>query len=303
MTRTVLRLAVCVLCCFFTAPAMAQAPACDAQPVAALPMVLLNGKILVIVQANGQSSFFAIDTGGFASSVSENLAARLKLKTFPIRTYMELRDFGEARADKYALLDSLQIGNLKAGADRYMVADLGPGIDGLIAPDYLRNFDLDFDFAASRLTLYKPGACSGHPPGATAFSAVDMDVSDQGHMRIPVLLDGKRVRAMVDTGAASTYLTATVARGSFDVAMGAAKGTVRGAANGTLAVAPHEFATLQIGDFTQKTPTIGLVERDSFENSAPLLLGMAQLRGFRFYVAYRERRMYVSQRPAQAAPP
>src|SRR6185503_3006877 len=128
----------------------------------------------------------------------------------------------------------------KGGEERLMVGDLGPGIDGFIAPDYLRNFDLDFDFAGGTLTLFRPGACGGHPPGAVEFAALEMGVTEEGHIPIPVTLDSKRYCALVDTGAGTSCINEGAAS-DFGVKLGERRGTVRGAANGVLEVEPHEF--------------------------------------------------------------
>jgi predicted aspartyl protease len=275
-------------------PALAQ-DRCSAEPAATLPLVLLNGKILVGVLVNDQPALFAIDTGGFASAVSESLAARLKLPTYGIRSYQTLSDLGGERAEKYARISSLVIGNQQVADERYMVADLGPGVDGFIAPDLLRNFDLDFDFAAQRLNLYRLRSCAGKPPGSGAFSAVEMDVTPQGHIRVPVMLDGKRLWAMVDTGASRTYIIASAARANFSVSMGPGVDTAQGASGGTAKIEPHDFQTLQIGEDVQRNPRLQLIARDEGFDKAPVLLGMQQIHGLRLFVAYRERKLYVSR--------
>jgi predicted aspartyl protease len=278
-------------------PALAQ-ERCTAEPVASLPMLPMNGHVLVPVQVNDQPFFFLVDTGGFATSVSANLVERLKLPTYWIRPRIIIEDAGGAQARQYARADSLVIGNLQDKGERYMVGqEFGPAEDGLIAPDYLRNFDLDFDFAAQRLNLYRPRACSGKPPGSGDFSAVDMDVTEQGHIRIPVTLDGKRLQAMLDTGAPGSIIAASEANANFAVqASDEQKRTITGGQGGKVEVGIHDFGKLEIGKFTQTGPRILVAADDKtrFDQSA-ILLGLRQLSGLRLFVSYRDRKLYVSR--------
>jgi clan AA aspartic protease (TIGR02281 family) len=289
MTRL---LGVALIGLALASPVMAQ-ERCAAQPVASLPIVILFGKVLVPVQVNDQPALFAIDTGGYASAVSETLVTRLGLKTGPIRSQVKLTDIGGEKADKFAIVAGLAIGNQLVKGERYMVAELGPGVDGFIAPDLLQNFDLDFNFAANQLDLYRRRACGGKPPGTAAFSTVAMDTSKGGHIRIPVTLNGKRVTALLDTGASETYITADYASASFGIGMVAEQGVTRGAVGGTLAFSQQEFQSLQIGDAVEHKPQLRVADRRNFD-WAPILLGMRHMQQHRLFVSYGEDKLYIA---------
>lgn len=277
-------------------PAMAQ-ERCTAEPVTTLPIVQLGGKVLVPVQVNDQPVLFAVDTGSNVSAISETVVQRMKLPTFPIRANTRVTGIGGVDATAYARINSLVLGNLKAEGDRYMVGPFDN--DGLLGSDYLRNFDLDFDFAANQLSLYRPRACAGGPPGSGSFSKLEMDVLRSGHVRIPVTLDGKPLWAMLDTGAPGTMITALAASSTFGIkASENGRITIGGATGGTTEIAPHTFDSLAIGDFSQASPTLAVAaDNDVRFEQSQLLLGMAQMRGLRLYLSYRERNLYVS-RPA-----
>jgi len=278
----------------FASPVLAQ-ESCAAKPVTSLPLLLQNNKVLVGVRVNDQPGFFILDTGGFASAVSERVVENLKLKTVPIRTHISIRDIGGERATRYAQAERLTIGNQLVSDERYMVINSAPGRDGLLAPDLLRNFDLDFDFAGRRVNLYRPRACAGKPPGSGSFSKVGMDVTKQGHIRIPVTLDGKRLMANVDTGAPSTAIIAPAARSNFGIRMGEKRTNAVGGAGGSVEMSPHEFQSLQIGDMVQQKPTLFLMDRDRAFEAAPILLGLEHLLPYRVFISYGERAFFLSR--------
>jgi predicted aspartyl protease len=290
------RLLCVALLALMASPGMAQ-ERCTAEPVATLPIVMLGGKVLVPVQINDQPVLFAVDTGSNVSAVSETVVSRMKLPTFPIRANTRVTGIGGVEATAYARIDSLVLGNLKASGERYMVGPFDS--DGLLGSDYLRNFDLDFDFAANQMSLYRPRACTDHPPGAGTFSRVEMDVLRSGHVRIPVTLDGKKLWAMLDTGAPGTLVTASAAASNFGVkAAEDRRFTIAGAPGGTTQIAPHMFESFAIGDFSEPLPVLAVAaDNDVRFQESQMLLGMAQLRGLRLYLSYRERNLYVS-RPA-----
>jgi predicted aspartyl protease len=285
----------------FVTAALAAAPVraqerCTAEPVASLPIVPMNGHVLVPVQVNDQPVLFLVDTGGFTTSVSGRLVERLKLPTYGLRPNVSIQDAGGKEARQYARTETFVVGNLQAKGERYTVGQFDPGEDGLLGPDYLRNFDLDFDFAGNRLSLYRPRACAGKPPGTSDYAAIDMDVTEQGHIRIPVTLDGKRLFAMVDTGAPGSLIAASEAKSNFGVQADSERRTITGGQGGTAEVGVHDFGSLEIGKTVQAMPRLLVAADDKTRfDQAAILLGMRQLRGLRLFIAYRERKLYVSR--------
>src|SRR5262249_37753039 len=151
-----------------------------------VPIDPAHGHVNVPVQVNGRSRTFAIDTGAFTSAISRSVVAEQDIKTYGIRG-VRIQDVGKKTAELYATLDEFIIGNQKAQSARMMVMEPG-GTDGLVGPDYLRNFDLDFDFATNTLNLFRHHPCSGRAVYWTDdYFVIPMDVTDQGHIRIDVM--------------------------------------------------------------------------------------------------------------------
>ncbi len=282
---------------------------CRLTLAASLPITMARGHITVPVRVNGILRSFAIDTGGFASSITQAVVSEQNLKTYGIH-HAHLRDIGGNDAELYASVDTLLIGNQKDDNARLMVMDTGGLADGLIAPDLLRNFDVEIDFANAVVNLFRPHPCSGRAVYWTDdYFTLPMDVTEQGHIRVDVMLDGKPMRALVDTGSPATLIGKDTAQSDFkvDQAQGnvenAAAGTMTGSSGGAIDAVPHRFTSLQLGGINIKNPVLLLAssDRNWRDEYSGLLLGMRDLRNFHLYVSYRERKLYLSRANAGAA--
>lgn len=280
-------------------PAAAQ-ERCAVAPADLLPFSFENGKVVMDVAVNGHPVRFAIDTGGYDSAVSARLAENMKLPVHLTVPGITTRDVGGTRAQRRAEVISLVVGKRSFARQRYAIADLPPGLDGLIAIDLLRGFDMDFDFAAGRLALYPQLACAGKPPGFAPFSAVLINLHgffSPRSIHVPVLLDGKSVTAVLDTGANRSYIVEQEARERFGVALDKNAGRARGTFGGVAQVSPQDFSTLQIGDVLLRRPTLYVIGEEEDQAAAPVLLGLDQLRYLRLFVSFRDRTLYVSRPP------
>ena len=167
-----------------------------------------------------------LDTGGVYSEISGATADELKLpvadrKLRPLRGVWRL-----VRARLPSA--TLEIGSLKADKAALVV---DPGLSssdktrvGILAPDILRHYDVHLDFGENTLTLLSPDHCEGkviYWP-ASAVAVVPMEVLSLGHIVITVVLDGKSVTAIIDTGASGSTLTIPAAETYFDLKLGSA---------------------------------------------------------------------------------
>jgi predicted aspartyl protease len=285
---------------------LAAAPApfpdgCKLQADAVLPATLAHGHVAVGVGVNGHPLSFMVDTGGFFSAIDGRAVERLGLQTHDIRDDILITDAGDKEVKHYARIDALTIGKTRAQGLTLMVLDLGAdGEDGALGPDLLRNFDVDFDFAQKTLILFKPHRCDEHVVYWTDdFSTVPFELTEQGHIRIPVTVNGKSLRAVLDTGAPSSFLGGDAAARLAPAAgfSGPAEGGVSGA-GGSLSFTSRGFDSLAIGSAQWKAPT--LLVRSTPQalsgESADMLIGMDVLSATHLYIDYRNRRLYISRR-------
>jgi clan AA aspartic protease (TIGR02281 family) len=265
---------------------------------AGLPFLPARGHIAVAVTVNGQPLHFIVDTGGFYSTITPAMVEQLGLHPANIRDDIKISDAGGAQARKFARIDDLVIGTTRARGVTLMIGNGGRGEDGALAPEMLRNFDLDFDMGARTLNLFKPHPCSDHAVYWTDdYSAVPFDITDQGHIRFAVTLNGVAMRAILDTGAPATLIGDEIAAPlhSQDTSDGAM--ALAGGSGGALQGSPRLFDDLVIGKFQFPQPTLLVTSKDSTWKSdgGQILLGLNIMQGLHFYIDYKRKVLYLSR--------
>jgi len=198
-------------------------------------------------------------------------------------------------------VDSFKLGSFEGKNFAFVAYSTSGGgeFDGTLAPDLFRNFDVELDFANQTMTLFKPHACDGRAVYWTpAYLSLPMRITDAGHVRIKVQVDGKDVNAVVDTGASFSAMTLDDANDLFGIkADGLVKAeTMIGSSGGVLPSYSYGFKTLSLGEITLNNPKIRLYDGHNIlrPEGAPLVLGMKELRFLHLYLAYKERELYVS---------
>ncbi|HTQ15589.1 MAG TPA: aspartyl protease family protein [Rhizomicrobium sp.] len=286
------------------------------------------------VTMDGVQKMLLVDTGGAFGEITKDTADELKLDREPVNVAV-VDVSGEASYEAGRVKD-LTIGNLHASNVDFIIArhnPFGEGngvIAGILAPDFLMNYDVEFDFGAGKMTLLSPDHCPGKVVywPAAAVAIVPIHVAKGGHVALPVTLDGQRITAMLDTGASDTIVNLGTAEEKYGLAPDSPGVTPAGALNGShgAPIWQHRFKTLAFGDengnVTVANPQALLVPnlqgsrhetegtlqngtrlkpKDNEQIGLPdMLLGMSVLRHLHIYIAYGEQRLYVT---AASAPP
>jgi hypothetical protein len=180
------------------------------------------------------------------------------------------------------------------------VADLPrfqSGVDGLLGRDYLSSFDLDLDVSALRLTLYSVKDCTGRfLPWSGHYTAVPIDAAIRDAVILPVELDGHPLRAMLDTGSASSLLAAP---GMYRMGITTASlagdqtDTVHGLGPRVVTMRRHIFHTLTMGGQSMPTPELW-VAPIHLSPFADLLLGEDWLAGRRVWMSFTTRQVFLA---------
>src|ERR1700744_517168 len=87
---------------------------CKLVRMAQLPMTLEEDHISIPAQVNGKDVTLAIDTGGFASSLTDEATERLGLVRHRMNSVI-IRDMGGKVADEYVGVEKFRLGNLERG--------------------------------------------------------------------------------------------------------------------------------------------------------------------------------------------
>jgi predicted aspartyl protease len=298
---------------------------------------LPSGRMGVTAAIADRPETLLVDTGGAISQLTRKTVQELNLtptRGDPTRGRVGLRGVNGALSDQQVRLPSITLGGFRQEGAYFFVApdtnpndNRSPEFAGILAPDFLQHFDADFDFAAHKLNLFSPDHCPGLVVywQAPTVAVVPFNLEKGDHISFPMELDGKKVNAVLDTGAARTILNLTIAQRIFGVDVNAPDVEKVGQLNGgfSAAVYRRRFKTLSVQAVTVVNPMVfllpdlvtGAVRQGPATGSLigdhgglpDVLLGMPTLSQLHVYIAYKERKLYITvsntapaSRPAQA---
>ncbi len=286
-------------------------------------------RMFVPVTMQGKDKFMLLDTGGAVSEITPQVADELGLNRRML-SFISVDVAGET-SNQAATVSPFVIGQLTTRSMELVIApeknlfgNSGTQYAGILGPNILKQYDVDIDFGAPKLSLLSPDHCDGkviYWPAA-AVAVVPMRLLKSGHIIISVELDGKTVSATLDTGADTSTLTLPVAESDFGLKMGSADTPYAGEMYGQSGAAlyHHKFSSLSFGgiavsnldvtilpDFLKDKytpgPDIGTRLADTTKTSefSDMLLGMNVLRHLHVYIAYKEQKLYITPAgPSQA---
>ena len=275
-----------------------RAASCSVEQQAKLPITLARNFLLVPAGLDGGQVLLVVDTGAEATTVTPAAVDALRLPWMSSNAV--LLGVGGAVHGGSVLLDRLQLGSLRTANMALDVGDLPPfeestqPVAGLLGQDLLGHYDVELDLVRQVMTLYAVPACPGFvPPG---YERADVEVLERaggGLLFTSVEIDGKTVRALVDTGARSSLITRHTAQGLGVTAAQLKRDPVatgRGIGSISVVFNRHRFHEVRIGD---------LVLHDMTLNVAPLpiagidmLLGADWLAGRRVWISRAAGRMF-----------
>jgi predicted aspartyl protease len=279
---------------------------CKLHRVASFPMTFVGDLITIPVKVNGVEEHFLVDTGGYVTSISQDTVASLKLEPHHIMMN-RIEDAGGKEATQYVWADSLRLGGLDTNKIDLLVDTVKEQhVDGTLAPDLLRNFDLDFDFATMTLNLFRPHPCDDKAAYWTKdYIALPMEVTPSGHTRVAATLDGEDMDAILDTGAVASVMTFGSAERFFSLkpdSPGVIKaGHLEGGEGSVNESYRYPFKSLSVGGLAVQNPHVLLSTAPTVLSSEHvfLILGMSELHYLHLYFAYHERKLYISTVQAQ----
>ena len=286
-----------------------------------IPLTQIDGHSseYVPVEIAGGPKLMLLDTGAYFTLM--NSATVNELHLTPAPSTLRLYDVTGAKAAGFVTA-LFRIGNLRSGNIQFMLSpssidDFGdPRVAGVLGADILTNFDLSIDFGAHRIDLISPNHCEGQAVywPERPIAVIPFKLQDRSAIILPVTLDGHEVKAQLDTGASTSTLEKGKAERSFDLVLGSADTPVASDLNGAkgLTTWKHRFKSLSLAGIEVANPEIRIIpdkmsERlndwstgtmlDRKANSVetpPMLLGMNVLEHLHIYIAYREKKLYIT---------
>lgn len=324
----------------FLATSIMSAHADDCGPLKKLMSLDLTqgpgGVASIPVTINGSPRKLLFDTAGGRSILSAGAADSLGLH--PVESRTKLLDRAGNASQREVTLDSLVIGGMEAKGILFKISpnpNFGGNpqlpVDGELANDIMKNYDLDLDYAGGKVSYFSPDHCDGHvvywattPPSVVPFR-YDMpgsrNIADT-HIRFHVNLDGKDLLAELNTGSPRTQMSAKTAYADFKVDENTPNTVPLGNLGGHKVVG-YVFKTIAFGDVSVLNPHVAIlpdvVGRNDVNNAVrasgriarvddnlepDLTLGMDAIRQLHIYVAAKEGKLYITAAaPAAAAQP
>jgi tetratricopeptide (TPR) repeat protein/predicted aspartyl protease len=201
-------------------PASAAEPACRIAQWAQLQVTMRGTQPIVHALINGADATFIVDSGAFFNTMTPAAAAQFKLtrRMAPIGFYVEGVG-GEAADADLATVREFTILGVKFPNVLFVVAgnDFG-SVAGLLGQNFFRVADTEYDLANGAIRMMHPGECKsvGLAYWATSASYSQIDIEPmtdrQVHIMGDVYLNGKKIRAMFDTGASSSVISLEAAK-------------------------------------------------------------------------------------------
>jgi hypothetical protein len=259
------------------------------------------GRLVVPMTVEHTTQNLIIDTGAFANMLTIDTVNALKLPKFEMAG---IAYSTQGRMTHYSTAE-LDIGALHSTGIKFLETEGIPGwkktgVAGVLGADVLTRLDLDLDFGSKKANLMLQDHCPGQVVyWSRAYGVVPMDLDDNGHIKVLVTVNGVEMKAQIDTGSTgSTLSTEAVAL------------LPKSDASGSSDVQPHPVYTLTFGSVTVQNARLEVVEDKIGKHfqadeamSGPIgeriripnvLLGNDILSKLHLYIAYKEKKIYVT---------
>ncbi|CAH2599636.1 conserved exported protein of unknown function [Rhodovastum atsumiense] len=277
---------------------LARDTACRAETRAELPVTVQRNFLLVPAALDGGRTLMLVDTGAEASTVTPEAARTLGLAWQ--RTGRTIVGVGGTVQGGSVRVRHMDLGPLRHVALTLDVGSLpslggrGRPVAGLLGADVLDAYDIEIDVPGQAMRLHAVSPCPGFiPPGYRSGNGHPLSRTRSGLLFLSVEVEGRRMRALLDTGARGSLITPRAASQAGVTEAALARDPVvtgRGLGGARLAFRQHRFNEVRVG---------ASVARDMVMSIAPLplegvdmLLGADWLAGRRIWISRAANRLF-----------
>jgi clan AA aspartic protease (TIGR02281 family) len=300
MVMGMLRLVCLGIGALFAGQALADG--CHLMQYGTLPVEMVGSRATTMVKINGTNTRFILDTGAFFNTMSSANAASLGLRLEPAPYGYRVSGIGgsaniqQAHVKEFGILDT----TLK-NVD-FIVGGTDAG-DGLLGANLLDFADFEIDLAHGKLTLFKVDHCDkvslAYWVQDGKYNVVDIERSDSQYDRrtfFTVVINGKKVRAVLDSGAVATVLTRDAAeRAGIDMN---GPDVTAGSTSIGIGSKPVKTWTVKIASFSVGSETIQHSQMQVIDGSigdgTEMLLGVDFLLAHRMFIANSKKKAYFT---------
>ncbi|MET3651985.1 aspartyl protease family protein [Dyella japonica] len=280
----------------------AWADECHLASYGTLPVEMVGSRATTWVKINGTRTRFILDTGAFFNFMSNANAASLGLKLEPAPFGYRMTGIGgstniqQAHVKEFGILDTT-FKNVD-----FIVGGTDAG-DGLLGANLLDLADLELDLAHGKVTLFKAEHCDktslAYWVKDGQYNMADIEPTNNPYDRrtfFNVVINGTKVRALLDSGAVATLLSRGAAeRAGID--LNASNVKAGGSSHGVGAKSLKTW-TVSIDSFSVGSETIQHSQMQVIDgrigDDTDMLLGVDFLLAHRMFIANGKKKAYFT---------
>ncbi len=281
---------------------MPPASKCHAEVIAQLPVTMVGRQPMVDARFGEKSARFILDSGAFYSTISRASAEEYGLKVDMAPPGFHLVGVGGSTSAGITETDTVSLAGIKLPKVLFIVGGSDMGATGLLGQNILGIADIEYDLPHGAVRLMKTTGCArtglAYWAGDKPYTTLELEASDSAfrpHTIGTVVLNGVKIRAIFDSGAASSLLSLSAAKrlGMTPDSPGVvAIGEGTGIGTRTVRTWIATFDKIDIGGEAIGHPKIRIAQTDL--GSADMLIGVDFFLTHRMFVSNTNHRMYIT---------
>jgi tetratricopeptide (TPR) repeat protein/predicted aspartyl protease len=277
---------------------------CTLAKYGTLSVEMIGERPTTLVKVNGTATRFAIDTGAFFSFMSHANADALGLKIFPAPFGFRMGGIGGSAVAEVTRIKDLGILDTDLHNVDFVVGGSDAG-QAWLGANLLDFADLEIDLAQGKVALFKPEDCRKSAlaywvKGGGTYNIADLHPAVSLNDRrsfVDVTINGKTVRALLDSGAVATLLGRRAAeRVGIDLHGPGVEpgGPVRGVGAKTYQSWIVPIDTFSVGTETIRHSEMLIMDGNIGDGLTDMILGVDFMLAHHMYIANSQRKLYFT---------
>ncbi|HUW54784.1 MAG TPA: aspartyl protease family protein [Rhodanobacter sp.] len=281
----------------------AWADGCHLKDYGTLQVEMVDGQATTKVSINGADTRFILDTGALFNTMPRANALALGLKLQPAPFGYRLSGVGGTAEFEFAGVKEFGILNTTLHDIGFMVGGTDVG-DGLLGANLLDLADVEIDLAHGKVTLFNADSCKklalAYWSKDGNYNVAEIVPAYSHHDRrtfLKVTINGKQVRALLDSGAAATVLSRlTAERIGIDLAAPSVKVGTSSIGIGAKLVKTWivPIDSFSVGTETIQHTQMMVIDGSMGDDKTDMLLGVDFLLAHHMFIANSQRKIYFT---------